>query len=381
MDRIALLAEADQLLHKSTFSKEDSSRVESLLRLADSITDRSDLRRATLAQHDAELGRPAPEIISAADTKFFNYLRQGKNALTPEERVKVGSELQGAQIRAAQGVGTGSTGGYTVPPSFADYFLSVLKQTDGIFELGTPWLTPTGSVSGFPMVDDIANAASVVGENTTSTEVETAYAAIAFNQTPTWRSGFMRASVELATDSRFPLDRLLAGVAAARFARGIGPTLTATLLGSAALGLTAAAQAAIAPDEIFQLIDSLDGAYLQNASFLMTRATFSAISRLKTTTNAYVFPQSVDAAGHPLLASFPVFYSPSMPALGAGAKTISFGNHSRFLRREVIGSLVFKTYVELYALLGQIAWEAFWRVDGALALGSNSPVVYLQQHA
>ncbi len=44
--RTAILAEVDSLLHKPTLSREDSARAEQLLNLADSLVDRTELRRA-----------------------------------------------------------------------------------------------------------------------------------------------------------------------------------------------------------------------------------------------------------------------------------------------------------------------------------------------
>jgi HK97 family phage major capsid protein len=70
-----------------------------------------------------------------------------------------------------------------------------------------------------------------------------------------------------------------------------------------------------------------------------------------------------------------------MPAMTTGLKSVAYGDLSRFFRREVLGSLTVKTLVERYAEVGQIAYEASWRVDGALAKAANSPVPvkYLQQ--
>ncbi|HTR22721.1 MAG TPA: phage major capsid protein [Terriglobales bacterium] len=380
VDRNRLLAEADSLLHRSTFTREDSARVESLLALADASIDRTELRRGTLALHAEELGRPTPR--AATDSRFLSYLREGFSALNLEEKRLIGPE-RARPIKAAEGVGSGAGGGYIVPASFADTFFTILKQVDELFELATLFPTPTGSPTAFPLVDDVANAASIVGESQGSTEVEPTYAPVTFNACPTWRSGMVRASVELVQDSHFPIESIVAQATAKRFARGVGAAFVTTLLASAGLGVTAAAQAAIASDEIFSLIDALDAAYLPGASFLMSHATYTALSKLKGAGSGnYSFPVTVDASGRPLLVGFPVHFSPSMPAIAAGAKTIAFGDHSRFIRREVRGSLQLKTYIERYAELGQIGWEGFLRIDGALSLsGANTPVVYLAMHA
>ena len=57
MDRNSALAEASAILQKNNFTKEDSSRVTSLLEFSDRLTDKDGLRRATMHQREIELGR------------------------------------------------------------------------------------------------------------------------------------------------------------------------------------------------------------------------------------------------------------------------------------------------------------------------------------
>ncbi len=56
------------------------------------------------------------------------------------------------------------------------------------------------------------------------------------------------------------------------------------------------------------------------------------------------------------------------------AKAISFGDHSRLIRREVARSLVLRAYPERFAEYGQTAFELFWRVQFAQAKGSVGPM-------
>src|SRR5271165_6933696 len=90
-NRTAILAEVDQILHRPTLTKEESARAQTLLALADSLVDRTELRRAVTAQHARELGLPAP-FISTPDRKFEAYLREGRDALDPADRAKITSE-------------------------------------------------------------------------------------------------------------------------------------------------------------------------------------------------------------------------------------------------------------------------------------------------
>jgi HK97 family phage major capsid protein len=374
-NRAALLAEADSLLHRTNFTKEDSARVEQLIALADASTDRSELRRAIAAQRDAELGRPH-QIVASPDA-FRAYLRNGKAALSQEERLRIHPGRETTLIRAAGGVATGSAGGYLVPASFSDWFFSVLKATDALFRVATPWETATGSTSGFPILDDAANEAAIVAENTTSSEVDTAFASLAFGQTPMWRSGYIRASVELVNDSHFDLESLIAGAAAVRFARGIGAAFITTLLAGASAGITAASATAIAADEIIQLTGKIDSAYLQNASFLMQRSTYVALLQLVGSSGNFLFPATNPAT----LLGFPVHFSPSMGTLSAGSQPVTFGDHSKFLFRRVADSLTIRVLVELFAIYAQVGYEAHWRVDGGLLSASNVPVTALTMHS
>ena len=85
-DRAAFLAEAQQILSKSTFTKEDSSKVENLIRMADAVTDKTEIRGAVLRQHDVELGRK-PAIPSRPDPEFSAYLKSGLEGLPEEYRL------------------------------------------------------------------------------------------------------------------------------------------------------------------------------------------------------------------------------------------------------------------------------------------------------
>jgi HK97 family phage major capsid protein len=363
-NRASLLAEAESHLRKSTFTKEDSSRVENLIRLADSLSDKNELRKARLAEYSRELGRPTLEASQPVDAQFLSYLRDGKDALA---------------IRGAQSTTT-TAGGYLVPAAFADTFATALAQYDNLFEVATLVETTSGTAFNYPIVDDIAESAAVVAENNTSSAGDVVFAALAFGKCPLWRSGLVRASTEVVSDSAFPFDTLLAQAFAVRIARGVGEAFVATLLSSAVAGKTATSATVIAADELFDLAGSVDSAYGMNGSWLMKFSTYISILKLKASTGGqYVFEVEQDAGGRPLLLGFPVYLSPSMGAMTSGEKPVTFGDHSRFIRRQVRNSFAVKTYVERYAEYSQLAYEAFLRVDGDLAKTATScPVKFLQ---
>jgi HK97 family phage major capsid protein len=386
-NRSAILAEVDQILHKSSITREDTARCENLLALADAIETpgRDDFRRAITNRRAAELGRPH-EVIAAPDAKFSAYLRRGKSALTLEDQNKfgIGTERQLPNIRSAQAVGTGSTGGYLVPQSFSDRFEVMLEQTDELFKLATLWETETGSTSSFPILDDVSNSAAIVSENSASTELDLTFTRMAFGLTPMWRTGYVVASMELVSDSKFNLESLVAGAFGVRMARGIGATFMATLIAAAGTGVTTASPTAITADELWSLVASLDAAFAANASFLMLRSTYAALMKLKGSTSGdYMFRPTFDSAGRPTLCgNFPVYFSPSAGPMTAGQTAVLLGDMSRFVRRQVRDSLSVKVLVEKFALLAQVGYLGFLRADGLLAVGSGPvPVQGLVMHA
>ena len=60
----------------------------------------------------------------------------------------------------------------------------------------------------------------------------------------------------------------------------------------------------------------------------MKRSTFTAMSQLKSASGNYMFPSDRNAAGRAMLLNYPVFFCPSLGAMTAGLKPVSFGARS-----------------------------------------------------
>lgn len=359
----AVLAEVENLLSPSQpFSKEAASRVESLLAYSTHLPDDADSKRRPL-----ESLRVNPE--------FRAFLVQGKSALDYKRR----NELEKQQIQA---LGHADTGAYIVPADFFQTFETVLKETDHLFDVGTRFESATGTAVGFPLLDDVGSAAAVVAENQTSTEADLIFGNLAFPTCPTWRSGQVRASWEFQGDQAFNFEAMLAAAFAKRIARGAGADFVGKLVTAAGAGVTAAATNAVVGDELYSLVDALDESYLPNASFCMKRSTLTAIWKLKGSGSGnYLFEPEFDANGRPMLLGFRVVLCPSMPAMAASQKSITFGDHSRFVIRVVRNGTVIISSPERYAEYGEGSWQMLARIDGGLLVGSVNPVVCLQQHS
>lgn len=390
--RQSLLAQADSILSRPNFTKEDKSKVDGLLALADQLDPhRMELRRARLGQIELDAGIRSSDNSGAAEVEqeFRQFLQHGQMSLLSDKtRLEISGAVAGTR---SQSGGSGVTGGFVVPASFFTELLMSLKQHDQLFDAESVFITKTGSALTPPLLDDTSVSASIIVENGLTNEADVLIPAGAnFGICPTWRTGSVLASLELVGDTFFDLSTALARVFGARFARGVGAVFTATLLSGATSAFTSASASSLTADEVVDLFTSLDPAYSVNGAWLMNPATFGAISKIKASTGgSFMFPSHVDAQGRPLLLGKVVYLSPSMPALSSGNTAVAFGDLARFVRREVESSLVVKMYREKYATSGQVAWEAFWRLDGLLMipppsgspLATISPVRVITQHS
>jgi HK97 family phage major capsid protein len=392
LEQDALLQEALSLTSKERYSHEDTARAHTLLELSDRVSARAmELRRAKTAMGELELGIRSEANAAAAEVEreFREYLTHGRTELLSE---KTRREMSGAVAQTrSQALGSGSTGGFIVPQSFIDTLESSLIASDPLFGIATKFETATGTAFNHPFVDDQGVSATIVAENSLSVAgPDTTVADIAWGIVPTWRSGSIQASLELSQDSKFDLAAVIAKASGIRFARAIGATFVSTLLANADLGVTAAAQSAVTGDELISLVGSIDAAYAASGSWAMNLQTYASILKLKGSGSGdYLFPASTDAGNRPSLLGFPVALSPNMPVMAASAKAITFGAHDRFYRRQVVNGLTVRVYSERYITAGQIGYESFFRVDGALMKAptygspaiSQSPVKYLQMHS
>jgi HK97 family phage major capsid protein len=388
--RDSLLAEARTILSKTSFDKADSSRCEQLMNLADRCGPQAmSLRRAKTASAELELGIRNDDNAADAEVEaeFRRFLVGGQAVLSDKTKKEMAGAV--AQTRA-EGEGSGILGGVIVPSSFRTELEIALKAYDGLVGAAGLWRSATGSAATVPILNDVSSTATVVPENGLSTEADVNFDSLSFGKCPTLRSGIVTVSMELAADTYFDLSGLLAQAFGVRFARAIGKALVAALVAGADVGVSTASPSTIAPSELLDAMSSLDSAYWAASSWAMNKDTL--ISLLKAGMVADISAQATTMWLSRSLRLFdkPIVISPSMDSIGAGNKPISFGDHSKLLRREVANSLTVKTLEQRFAEYGQTGWTAMWRCDagflkpaptGSPATSLQSPCQLIQCHA
>src|ERR1039458_6367310 len=159
--RQSLLAQADSILSRPNFSREDKSKVDGLLALSEQLDPhRMELRRARLTQLEMD-GGERTERTRARDEvhqAFMTALRHGAGILPDEVR--------------AQSVGTDSAGGYLSSAKFSDSLYANMAVFDRLFDPAVTDVqdTDTGAAFTWPVIDNSTASATVIAENGTFNE-------------------------------------------------------------------------------------------------------------------------------------------------------------------------------------------------------------------
>lgn len=381
--RESYLAQADRILNQKTFTKEDSSKVQSLLLMADQLDPgRMQLRRAALLQTELDEGIRNSETRATGEVhaRFMAALRFGADAIPDEKR--------------AQSVGIDSAGGFLSPAKFSDSLYANMAVFDRLFDPTVVDIqeTDTGGAFTWPVIDNSTASATIIAENMTFNEAADAVfdAPLLFAKAQTWRADLIRVSIELVQDSKFRLDDVLSAAFAIRLARGVGASFMATLLSEATVGKAAAGgqTSTILYEDIEDMISSINEIYRQSpkCGWMCRQATVDAIARLKDSAGRPLGLIEYSLRRVPYLWGYPVYISPSVPAIGTsgsplvGNKSLLFGDFNAWKVRRVADSLRVRRLGERYAERGQVAFTSTVRANGALgkASGADSPIKVFQ---
>jgi HK97 family phage major capsid protein len=386
--RQSLLAQADAILSRPNFTREDKSKVDGILSLCEALDPhRQELRRARMTQIELDAGlrtegtRARDEIHQA----FMTALRYGAGMLPDEVR--------------AMGVGTDGAGGYLSSSKFSNSLYANMAVFDRLLDPAVVDIqtTDTGGAFSWPIIDNSSASATIIPENGIFNEAADAIfdAPIFMAKAQTWRADLIRVSLELLQDSRFRLDDVLSTSFGIRLGRGVGSSFMQTLLSEATLGKAAAAgqTSSIVYEDIVDVVSSVDEVYRQSpkCGWMCRQSTLDAIQKLK------------DSSGRPLglieyglnglnrvpyLSGYPVYISPSVPVLGPGSpavgnKCLLCGDFNAWKIRFVADSLRVRRLNERFAEYGQCGFTATLRANAGLGRASTaaSPIVYFETAA
>ncbi len=288
--------------------------------------------------------------------------------------------------KRAQGVATGSAGGFLVPDEFRAGIIKATKAFGGLQRLVQNITTSTGTDLTYPTIDDTGNVGALIGENVAVTELDVVVGNKVLKAFK-WTSRMVRVSNELLVDNTYNLDTELGTLLGERIGRAQAPYLVAgtgvnepegLLTNKAASEVTAAGAvttlgtAAQAQDSLINLETDLEESYLANASYLMHRVTLAAVRKIRDADGRAIWQPSMTAAQPATINGYPVTTDPAMPVMAANAKAVAFGDFRQAYVWRTVAGIAVRRLNERFAEFDQVAFLGFARADGQV----QNPAAY-----
>ena len=294
------------------------------------------------------------------------YMRQGSN-VTNEQAVA---------IRNAMSTTVATEGGYTVPTEIAKMVIERLKAFGGMREVAEVITTETGTGLNFPTSDGTGEEGEIVGENQPVTGQDITFGTVPLN-TFMYSSKKIALPLQLIQDSAIDVIALVINRLATRIARiqnrhytvGTGTTQPDGMIPKAGVGKIGATgqTVTIAYDDLVDLKHSINRAYRSAAKFMMNDLSVAVVSKLKDTTGRPIWVPSVDVGAPDSLLGFAVAINDDMAVMAANAKSIAFGDYSKYMIRDVASTTSMRRFDDsAFALQGQVGFCGWTRSGGNL---------------
>jgi HK97 family phage major capsid protein len=313
------------------------------------------------------------------------YLSGGVLNLAPEDmsrmRARQSGDIANAMRlpQAAMSTSTPAEGGYTVATEYYRQLAEAQKAFGGIRNVATIIQTGTGAQMNFPTADATSEIGEIVGQNAAATLGETTFGNISLDVYK-YSSKKIAIPFELIQDSMFDIEGYINGLLAIRLGRitsahfttGTGTSQPRGIVTAASVGKTGTTgqTASIIYDDLIDLEHSVDPVYRSGAGvgYMLHDSSLKVIRKIKDTQGRPIFVPGYEQ-GNPggapdRLLGRPIFISQEMPVMAANAKSILFGDFSRYMIREVMDLTLFRMADSNFILNGQIGFVAFNRQGG-----------------
>jgi len=287
----------------------------------------------------------------------------------------------------AQSIGTATAGGHTTFPGFVANLEQALLAFGGMRQVSTIMRTDTGSALDFPSLDDTSNTGALLAENVSDSELDVVFGNMTLDAYK-YTSKVVLVSKELAQDSAFSMGQVIGSVLGERLGRiqnthattGTGSSQPNGAVTASTAGKTAASATVVTFDEVLDLEASVDAAYRPNATWMFNDTTRNELRQLKTTDLQYHWQPGSQAGDPDRMFGYPYIVNNDMANTASAAKSMLFGDFSKYVMREVLG-ITLVQLVERYAHAHQIGYIAIMRFDSDLRDAGTAPIKHMVQTA
>jgi HK97 family phage major capsid protein len=270
---------------------------------------------------------------------------------------------------------TAAAGANTVPTSFYDQLVQHMIETSSILQAGVRVLNTSGGETIQIPKTTAHSTAAIVAEGSAIGVSDPAFGQQSLSA---YKYGVMvQVSRELVDDTAVDLlgylaeetGRALGNALGAHLVVGTGTSQPRGVLTDSTLGVTTGTGVAGVPsaDNIIDLYYSVIAPYRNSASakFLLKDTTVASLRKIKDTTGQYIFQPSLVAGTPDTILGKELMTDPYMPATAVNAKSVLFGDFSRYFVR-LAGGIRFERSDEYAFNTDLVTFRALLRGDGAL---------------
>lgn len=381
-----------------TPTAEDNAKFDAAMVSSDALMaqiareERSEEVARELAASAAERRDDHAGVILTVDPKEQAALE--KRFMTATLRQRAGIDLNEADKKLVAtfrntAMSTGTQGVEMIAPLFQRELLIAMKAQGGMRAAARVIQTDTGASLPWPTMDDTAQSASIITENSAITEdTELTFNTVTVGAF-TYKSGVLLISLQLLQDSAFDFDSIIRDALASRFVRkqnadfttGAGTTLPFGVVTKASSGKvgTTGQTLTVIYDDLVDLFHSVDPVYRAGASWMMADSSIQVIRKLKDSQGHPLWQPSLTVGAPDSLLGLPIVVNQNVAAMAANAKSILFGNFQNYLIRDTL-EMSWLVLKELYAANLQVGYIAFMRSDGNL-ISAAAPIKYYANSA
>lgn len=342
---------------------------------------------------DASDHRVQDKPLTESQKAMNVFLRKSFKDMTVDEALLV---------RNTMSTTTGSQGGFSVQSSVASQLIDLLKSYGYMRKVASQLTTQDGSALSYPTSDGTSEVGEWVAQNVSATPADPVFGTVALNVFKA-SSKVVAVPIELLQDSTIDIQAMvfkrladrIGRIANMGFTTGGGTTDPNGLVTAASVGKTGTTgqTLTIIYDDLIDMVDSLDAAYLDNPTsnqqdptaapgWMFSQTMRRVVRKIKDTAGRPIWMPSYDegmtSKTPDLLLGYPVNINNDMAVPAANAKSLAFGNFHKYLIRDAMDITMFRFDDSAYMKIGQVGFLAWARTGGNL-LDVNS--VKLYQHS
>ena len=320
----------------------------------------------TAAQAPA-LDAPAPAAENSDTAQIRSLLRGEQRSITLSGGPAVKRDLSG---------GTTGAGGATVPISFYDQLVDHMIEVAAVMNAGATVLRTTSGEKIQVPVTTAHSSGALVAAGAPISESDPVFAQ---RDLDAFKYGVMvQVQRELIEDTAVDLlgylamqaGRAVGNAFGAHLATGTGSSQPAGIITDATVGVTGATgvTGAFTADNLIDLYYSVIAPYRMSpqAAWLMDDTTVAAVRKLKDANDQYLWVAGLSADQPDMLLGKPIITDPNIATPAVGAKSVLFGDISRYMVR-MVNDVRFERSDEFAFGNDLVSFRCLVRGDGVLA--------------